>query len=69
MLPDHAETLAIWGIRTLDELAALPQDELTARLARALQRSAIWLAERTCMHFNQRRLHFLFVSFASLRYL
>ena len=32
MQPDHAETLAIWGIRTLDELAALPQDELTARL-------------------------------------
>ena len=35
MQPDHAETLAIWGIRTLDELAALPQDELTARLGQS----------------------------------
>jgi protein ImuB len=29
---DHAETLAIWGIRTLGELAALPESELVARL-------------------------------------
>jgi protein ImuB len=29
---DHAETLAIWGIRTLGELAALPETELVARL-------------------------------------
>ena len=35
MQPDHAETLAIWGIRTLDELAALPQDELTTRLGQS----------------------------------
>ncbi len=33
--PDHGETLTIWGIRTLDELAALPQDELTARLGQS----------------------------------
>ena len=32
MLPDHAETLAIWGIRTLGELAALPQIDMIARL-------------------------------------
>jgi protein ImuB len=30
--PDPAETLAIWGIRTLGELAALPESELVARL-------------------------------------
>ncbi|MGA3047391.1 MAG: DNA polymerase Y family protein [Terracidiphilus sp.] len=29
---DHAETLTIWGIRTLGELAALPESELVARL-------------------------------------
>jgi protein ImuB len=29
---DPAETLAIWGIRTLGELAALPETELVARL-------------------------------------
>ena len=29
---DHAETLAIWGIRTLCELATLPETELVARL-------------------------------------
>jgi len=32
-IPDgHAETLAIWGIRTLGELAALPKADLIARL-------------------------------------
>jgi protein ImuB len=29
---DHAETFAIWGIRTLAELAALPESDLVARL-------------------------------------
>ncbi len=29
---DHAETLALWGIRTLRELAALPEVQLIARL-------------------------------------
>ena len=32
---DHAETLALWGIRTLGELAALPQIDLIARLGQA----------------------------------
>jgi protein ImuB len=36
---DHAETLALWGIRTLGELAALPQVELIARLG---QRASTW---------------------------
>ncbi|HEV3445450.1 MAG TPA: DNA polymerase Y family protein [Gemmataceae bacterium] len=30
--PDPAETFAIWGIRTLAELAALPESDLVARL-------------------------------------
>ncbi len=30
---DHAETFAIWGIRTLGELAALPEAELVTRLS------------------------------------
>jgi protein ImuB len=30
--PDHAETFAVWGIRTLAELAALPESDLVARL-------------------------------------
>jgi protein ImuB len=29
---EHAETLAVWGIRTLAELAALPETELVTRL-------------------------------------
>ena len=36
---DHAETLAIWGIRTLGELAALPEVDLIARLG---QSASIW---------------------------
>jgi len=39
-IPDnHAETLAIWGIRTLSELAALPELELIARLG---QNASTW---------------------------
>jgi len=35
-IPDsHAETLGIWGIRTLGELAALPEVDLIARLGQA----------------------------------
>jgi protein ImuB len=43
----HAETFAIWGIRTLGELAALPESDLVARLGpqaaawRALARGAL----------------------------
>ena len=32
---DHAETLAVWGIRTLGELAALPEVDLIARLGQS----------------------------------
>jgi protein ImuB len=32
---DHAETVAIWGIRTLSEFAALPQIDLIARLGQS----------------------------------
>ncbi len=32
---DHAETLALWGIRTLGELAALPEVDLIARLGQS----------------------------------
>ncbi len=35
MHPDHAETLTIWGIRTLGELAALQQIDMIARLGQA----------------------------------
>ena len=35
MPDDHAETLAIWGIRTLGELAALPEVDLIARLGQS----------------------------------
>jgi protein ImuB len=37
---DHAETLAIWGIRTLGELAALPKADVIARLG---QNASTWL--------------------------
>jgi protein ImuB len=37
---NHAETLAIWGIRTLAELAALPEVDLIARLG---QNASTWL--------------------------
>jgi protein ImuB len=36
---DHAETLDLWGIRTLGELAALPQVDLIARLG---QNASAW---------------------------
>ena len=40
-IPDgHAETLAIWGIRTLGEMAALPKVDLIARLG---QNASTWL--------------------------
>lgn len=32
LAPDHAETFAVWGIRTLGELAELPEVDLIARL-------------------------------------
>ncbi|MGA8042503.1 MAG: DNA polymerase Y family protein [Terracidiphilus sp.] len=38
--PEREETFALWGICTLGELAALPQDELVARMGHAAQR---WL--------------------------
>ena len=36
---EHAETFAIWGIRTLGELAALPESDLVARLG---SQAAAW---------------------------
>jgi protein ImuB len=38
LTPDHAETLARWGIATLGALAALPEKELIARLGQEGQR-------------------------------
>jgi protein ImuB len=38
---DHYETFALWGIATLGELAALPQEEMPARFG---QQSRQWLA-------------------------
>lgn len=32
LTPDHTETFAVWGIRTLGELAALPEADLIARM-------------------------------------
>jgi protein ImuB len=49
---DPAETLAIWGIRTLGELAALPESELVARLG---PQAVAWrsLASGTLAHTFQ----------------
>jgi len=49
---DPAETLAIWGIRTLGELAALPETELVARLG---PQAVAWrnLASGTLSHTFQ----------------
>ena len=35
MTEEHKETFALWGIRTLGELAALPEEELVKRLGAA----------------------------------
>lgn len=35
LTPEHAETFATWGIRTLGELAALPEAELIARMGQS----------------------------------
>lgn len=37
---EHYETFVLWGIRTLGELAELPEDELVSRLG---QQSTLWL--------------------------
>lgn len=37
---EHYETLALWGIRTLGELAELPEEELVTRLG---QQSSLWI--------------------------
>ena len=46
---DHAETFATWGIRTLDELAALPETDLVTRLG---AQATAWhdLARGTLQH-------------------
>jgi protein ImuB len=38
LAPEHEETFAIWGIRTLGELAALPEVELISRLGAEARR-------------------------------
>jgi len=49
---EHAETFALWGIRTLGELAALPEAELVARLG---PQARTWsaLAHGTATHAFQ----------------
>ena len=49
---ERAETLALWGIRTLEELAALPEDELVSRLG---AEAATWrkLAQGALAHTFQ----------------
>lgn len=49
---EHCETLAIWGIRTLGELAELPKEELVIRLG---QQAALWheLSRGTAEHAFQ----------------
>lgn len=49
---EHAETLAMWGIRTLGELAALPEIDLVARLG---EKAKLWrdLARGTAQHTFQ----------------
>ncbi|MBW8870163.1 MAG: DNA polymerase Y family protein, partial [Acidobacteriales bacterium] len=42
---DHYETFALWGIGTLGELAALPQEEMPSRFG---QQSRQWLALARC---------------------
>jgi protein ImuB len=41
LAPDQAETFAVWGIRTLEQLAALPETDLIARLG---QQACRWRA-------------------------
>jgi protein ImuB len=41
LAPDQAETFAVWGIRTLGELAALPEVDLITRLG---QQARMWRA-------------------------
>jgi protein ImuB len=52
LAPEHEETIAIWGIRTLNELAALPEAELVSRLGSKARR---WheLARGAALHTLQ----------------
>ena len=65
---DHAETLALWGIRTLGELAALPEVDLIARLGHeCIHAGATWRSARMRMPFSQSRPHSLSANSASLK--
>lgn len=44
---EHAETFALWGIRTLGDLAALPQEELVTRFG---QQATAWRALTLGVH-------------------
>ena len=52
---EHAETFAIWGIRTLGELAALPEADLIARLGPASKGLARSCARRGAAHLSAHR--------------
>lgn len=47
---EHAETFELWGIRTLGELSAVPEDELVSRLG-AQSRTWSALARGTALHW------------------
>lgn len=49
---DQAETFAMWGIRTLGQLAALPEDELVARLGLEASRWRALAAGRAAHNFQ-----------------
>ena len=52
LTPEQAESFALWGIRTLGDLAALPEDQLIARMGQAGKRLLL-LARGAAPHFFQ----------------
>jgi protein ImuB len=52
LAPEQAETFALWGIRTLGDLAALPENELIARMGQVAKYLCL-LARGEAPHFFQ----------------
>lgn len=52
LAPEQAETFAAWGVRTLGMMAALPENDLAARMGQEGRGSGNWRAASVRISFN-----------------